>query len=102
MYLKKILPLVGAKILDCSHNYIMEQCLDLELEKKFRRYLGRSPQAEIRRVQVAKKRQLLADTDYPLKRIAELADWRGETLARVRRLIHEADPEVEEEWKWME
>lgn len=34
-------------------------------------------------------------------RIAELADWRGETLARVRRLIHEADPEVEEEWKWM-
>lgn len=34
------------------------------------------------------------------QRIAELADWRGETLARVRRLIHEADPEVVEEWKW--
>jgi hypothetical protein len=33
-------------------------------------------------------------------RIAELGDWRGETLARVRRLIHEADPEVEETWKW--
>lgn len=34
-------------------------------------------------------------------RIAELADWRGEALARVRQLIHEADPEVEEAWKWM-
>lgn len=34
-------------------------------------------------------------------RIAELADWRGETLARMRQLIHEADPEVVEEWKWM-
>jgi hypothetical protein len=35
------------------------------------------------------------------KRIAELGDWRGETLARMRTLIHEADPEVVEEWKWM-
>ena len=33
-------------------------------------------------------------------RINELGDWRGETLARVRRLITEADPEVVEEWKW--
>ncbi|WP_374536224.1 DUF1801 domain-containing protein [Chitinimonas taiwanensis] len=35
------------------------------------------------------------------QRIAELGDWRGETLARMRSLIHEADPEVVEEWKWM-
>jgi hypothetical protein len=35
------------------------------------------------------------------KRIAELGDWRGETLARMRKLIHEADPDVVEEWKWM-
>ena len=35
------------------------------------------------------------------RRIRDLADWRGETLAKVRRLIHEADPEVVEEWKWM-
>ncbi|MEZ5313469.1 MAG: DUF1801 domain-containing protein [Thermoanaerobaculia bacterium] len=35
------------------------------------------------------------------ERIVELGDWRGETLARMRRLIHEADPEVVEEWKWM-
>ena len=33
-------------------------------------------------------------------RIKELGDWRGETLARVRRLIKQADPEVIEEWKW--
>jgi len=33
-------------------------------------------------------------------RIAELGDWRGETLGRMRKLIHEADPEVVEEWKW--
>ena len=33
-------------------------------------------------------------------RIAELGDWRGEMLARVRALIKEADPEVVEEWKW--
>jgi hypothetical protein len=33
-------------------------------------------------------------------RIKELSDWRGETLARVRNLIRQADPEVVEEWKW--
>jgi hypothetical protein len=35
------------------------------------------------------------------KRIQELGDWRGETLAKVRKLIHEADPDIVEEWKWM-
>jgi hypothetical protein len=34
------------------------------------------------------------------KRIQELGDWRGETLALVRQLIHDADAEIEEEWKW--
>ena len=34
------------------------------------------------------------------QRIAQLGDWRGETLARVRALIKEADPEIVEEWKW--
>ena len=34
------------------------------------------------------------------KRIEELGDWRGEALAHVRRLIHDADPDIEEEWKW--
>ena len=35
------------------------------------------------------------------RRIAELADWRGQTLSRVRALIKQADPDVVEEWKWM-
>jgi len=35
------------------------------------------------------------------KRIAELGDWRGETLSRMRTLIKQADPDVVEEWKWM-
>jgi hypothetical protein len=35
------------------------------------------------------------------KRIAELADWRGETLSRMRKLIKQADPDVVEEWKWL-
>jgi hypothetical protein len=34
------------------------------------------------------------------KRIAELGDWRGETLSRLRKLIKQADPDVVEEWKW--
>src|SRR6188472_3459122 len=35
------------------------------------------------------------------RRIAELDDWRGDTLSRMRKLIKEADPDVVEEWKWM-
>src|SRR3954452_17211279 len=35
------------------------------------------------------------------EKIRELADWRGKTLARVREIITEADPEIVEEWKWM-
>src|ERR1700758_4084292 len=34
-------------------------------------------------------------------RIKELGDWRGKTLAKVRDIIHEADPEIVEEWKWV-
>jgi hypothetical protein len=34
------------------------------------------------------------------KRIADLADWRGEILAHMRQLIHDADPDIVEEWKW--
>jgi hypothetical protein len=35
------------------------------------------------------------------EKIKQLGDWRGKTLARVRTLIHEADPEIVEEWKWV-
>jgi hypothetical protein len=34
------------------------------------------------------------------QRIEALGDWRGETLAHLRELIHDADPDIEEEWKW--
>jgi hypothetical protein len=34
------------------------------------------------------------------KRIKDLGDWRGETLAHLRRIIHDADPDIQEEWKW--
>ena len=69
-----------------------------QLERKFRRYLGRSPQAEIRRVQIGRIRQLLADTDLPHKHIAELTGFEymeymcvvfrrltGETMGAYRR-----------------
>ena len=35
------------------------------------------------------------------EKIKELGDWRGKTLAHVRQLIHDADPDIQEEWKWM-
>jgi hypothetical protein len=35
------------------------------------------------------------------KQIADLADWRGKMIAKIRKIIHAADPEIIEEWKWM-
>ena len=35
------------------------------------------------------------------EKIKELGDWRGKMLAKVRKIVHEADPEIVEEWKWM-
>src|SRR6266705_2269750 len=40
-------------------------------------------------------------SEHISKRIAELGDWRGETLSRMRKLIKAADPDVVEEWKWV-
>jgi hypothetical protein len=34
------------------------------------------------------------------RQIADIADWRGKTLARLRKIVHEADPDITEEWKW--
>ena len=45
--------------------------------------------------------QVRSASDLISKRIAELGDWRGKTLSRMRQLIKEADPDVVEEWKWM-
>ena len=51
-----------------------------------------------------KKKTAAPKTESPSKlidaRIRELGDWRGELLARLRALVHEADPAVEETWKW--
>ena len=56
----------------------------------------------------AKPRKAVAKSSDPLsaskridKRIADLGDWRGERLAEIRKVIHEVDPELVEEWKWM-
>src|SRR5271167_4319668 len=38
---------------------------------------------------------------YIDEKIKELGDWRGKMLAKVRKIVHEADPEIVEEWKWM-
>jgi hypothetical protein len=45
--------------------------------------------------------QVQSASELISNRIAELGDWRGETLSRMRQLIQEADPDVVEEWKWM-
>jgi hypothetical protein len=56
-----------------------------------------------------KDRETMKSTSHPegeaasaniSRRIEELNDWRGETLAHIRKLIHAADPLIEEEWKW--
>src|SRR5579872_2999626 len=49
------------------------------------------------------KRQVSTEAASRLidERIKHLADWRGKMLAKVRAIIHEADPEIVEEWKWM-
>ena len=56
----------------------------------------------------AKPRNAVAESSSQLsasrridRKIADLGDWRGEKLAEIRTLIHEVDPEVVEEWKWM-
>jgi hypothetical protein len=49
--------------------------------------------------QLISKREVAASAKIT-KRIKELGDWRGETLAHLRQLIHDADPDIQEEWKW--
>lgn len=39
-------------------------------------------------------------SDLITKRISELADWRGKVFAQVRKIVHEAAPDIVEEWKW--
>lgn len=53
------------------------------------------------RMKKSSSRQAQSPSELIDRRIAELDDWRGETLSRMRALIKEADPDVVEEWKWM-
>jgi hypothetical protein len=46
------------------------------------------------------KEQYMNPSELIDKHIAELADWRGQMIARMRKLIFEADPDISEEWKW--
>jgi hypothetical protein len=57
----------------------------------------------VRELEVSMKKIVPVEsaTAFIDEKIKELADWRGKMLAKVRKLIHEADPEIAEEWKWM-
>ena len=70
--------------------------------------VARKAAAERVAAKAAKPRKAVAKSSGPMsasrridQRIADLGDWRGERLAEIRKLIHEVDPEVVEEWKWM-
>ena len=52
-------------------------------------------------MQKSKASQDRSASELISKRIAELGDWRGETLGRMRKLMKQADPDVVEEWKWV-
>ena len=65
---------------------------------------GKSPKKVAAKKRTAKKSATVATTAAAGridKLIADLGDWRGKRLAELRALIHEADPEVVEDWKWM-
>ena len=53
------------------------------------------------RLELKRRAESFSDAPLAKVRIAELGDWRGHVLGRVRKLIKEADPDVVEEWKWM-
>src|SRR5262249_29097355 len=57
----------------------------------------------MRELELSMKKPVTAESASALidEKILELADWRGKTLAKLREIIHEADPEIVEEWKWM-
>ena len=70
--------------------------------------IAKKPAAKRVAAKAAKPRKAVATSSAHMsaseridKRIADLADWRGERLAEIRALIHQVDPEVVEEWKWM-
>ena len=61
---------------------------------------GKSTQATRTLKSTSKQQDDIRPSEKIDERIASLNDWRGAKLAEIRKLIHEADPEVVEEWKW--
>lgn len=62
---------------------------------------NKAAKAAQRRKKVGKASASISASQRIDKKIADLGDWRGERLAQIRKLIHEVDPDVVEEWKWM-
>jgi hypothetical protein len=64
---------------------------------------GSGPPSQVSRAKTRRPPGITGDvtaSENITKTIEDLGDWRGETLARMRQLIHDADPEIQEEWKW--
>jgi hypothetical protein len=64
---------------------------------------GSAAKIKVRELESYMKRSVPVESASALidEKIKELGDWRGKTLAKVRQIIHEADPEIVEEWKWV-
>jgi hypothetical protein len=74
------------------------------MESVFRRRLQATPGGRIDvTLELSMKKSAAVESASAMidERIKELGDWRGKMLANVRAIIHEADPEIVEEWKWM-
>ena len=78
---------------------VFETWLSLLPSKGWPRHVDQEKQADTMKKPGANQSQPAAELIS--KRIAELGDWRGESLSRMRKLIKEADPDAVEEWKWM-
>ena len=85
-----MLPSLGAKTGRQAREYYVSEMKESTRERDYDQRMKKSDAS-----------QGQSAADLISKRIAELGDWRGETLARMRQLIKEADPDVVEEWKWM-
>ena len=85
-----MLPSLGAKTGRQAGEYYVSEMKESTRERDYDQRMKKSDAS-----------QGQSAADLISKRIADLGDWRGETLARMRQLIKEADPDVVEEWKWM-
>src|SRR5947199_8073069 len=84
------------------HNVVIRQ-RRLRCEAQCRAMLAANKGKIERELELYMKRPVPEESASSLidEKIKELGDWRGKTLAKVREILHEADPEIVEEWKWM-